>query len=284
MRPFRRALLAASLLSPLSVLPSTPAIAAPTWASASTAPIHPGVQTFTVDGQCTANFVFYDTGPDATVNVYIGQAAHCSTTGGPTDTNGCLAPSHPLGTEVTVGGASRPGTLVYNSWLTMQADGETDPDTCQYNDLALVKLDPADVTKVNPSIPHWGGPNGLNSVGTSFLQKVYSYGHSDLRLGLTVISPMVGISNGDAGGGWSHSVSTITPGVPGDSGSPFLDKSGKALGQLSTLNVAVPGGITNGVGDLRRELDYLRSHTSFTNVELALGTVAFNGKKLPLAI
>ena len=281
MRLFRRVLLAALLLSPLSVLPSTPAIAAPAWAPAATAPIHPGVQTLTEGGQCTANFVFYDTGPDATVNVYIGQAAHCSTTGGPTDTNGCLAPSQPLGTEVTVGGASRPGTLVYNSWLTMQAEGETDPDTCQYNDFALVKLDPADVAKVNPSIPHWGGPNGLNTVGTSLLQKVYSYGNSSLRLGLTVLSPKVGTSLVDGFGGWTHIVSTLTPGIPGDSGSAFLDKSGKALGVLSTLNVV---GLTNGVGDLYRELEYLKAHTSFTGVELALGTVAFNGKKLPLAL
>ena len=48
--------------------------------------------------------------------------------------------------------------MVYNSWLTMQAKGETDPDTCQYNDLALVKLDPADVANVNPSIPDFGRP------------------------------------------------------------------------------------------------------------------------------
>ncbi|MEA2717694.1 MAG: hypothetical protein QOI99_2011, partial [Actinomycetota bacterium] len=74
------------------------------------------------------------------------------------------------------------------------------------------------------------------------------------------------------------------PGVPGDSGSAFLDKSGKALGVLSTLNVAVPGGVTNGVGDLRRELDYLHAHTSFSGVQLALGTVAFNGNRLPLGI
>ena len=35
----------------------------------------------------------------------------------------------------------------------MQANGETDAETCAYNDLALVKLDPADAAKVNPSVP-----------------------------------------------------------------------------------------------------------------------------------
>lgn len=279
MRTFRRSVLASALLLSLSLLSPTPAAAVPTWAPASTAPIRPGVQTDTAGGQCTANFVFYDSAA-----VYIGQAAHCSSTGGPTETDGCTSGSQPLGTPVTVGGASRPGTMVYNSWLTMQAAGETDPDACQYNDLALVRLDPADVARVNPSVPHWGGPNGLNTAGTTSLQRVYSYGNSSLRLGLTLLSPKVGISNGDVGGGWSHSVSTLTPGIPGDSGSAFLDSRGRALGVLSTLNVAVPGGVTNGVGDLKRELDYLRSHSSFTGMQLALGTTAFNGNRLPLGI
>src|ERR1700712_3674134 len=110
------------------------------WAPAASAPIHPGVQTFTDGAQCTANFIFQDGS-----NTYIGQAAHCSSTGASTDTNGCESGSLPLGTPVTIDGATKPGTLVYNSWLAMQANGETDPDTCAYNDLALVRIDPADV-------------------------------------------------------------------------------------------------------------------------------------------
>ena len=43
----------------------------------------------------------------------------------------------------------------------MQAAGETDADTCAYNDIALIKLDPADYGKVNPSVPTLGGPTGL---------------------------------------------------------------------------------------------------------------------------
>ena len=63
--------------------------------------------------------------------MYIGQAAHCSGTGRSTDTNGCTSASLPIGTPVTVTGASKPGTLVYNSWLTMQALHETDANTCR---------------------------------------------------------------------------------------------------------------------------------------------------------
>jgi hypothetical protein len=251
--------------------------AAPTWAPAATATIHPGVQTLTEGAQCTANFVFTD-GAD----VFIGQAAHCSGTGGSTETDGCTSGSLPIGTPVTVDGASQPGTLVYNSWITMQAQGETDPDTCAYNDLALVKLAPADVAKVNPSIPHWGGPTALASTGTTAGARVYSYGNSSLRQGITVLSPKTGVSLGDAGNGWSHNVFTVSPGVPGDSGSAFLDANGRALGVLSTLQLAPLAG-ANGVGNLKHELDYLRAHTSI-NAQLAPGTEPFNGSKLPLGI
>jgi hypothetical protein len=251
--------------------------AAPTWAPAATAAIHPGVQTLTEGAQCTANFVFTD-GAD----VFIGQAAHCSGTGGSTETDGCTSPSLPVGTPVTVDGASQPGTMVYNSWLTMQAQGETDADTCAYNDLALVRLAPADAAKVNPSIPHWGGPTALATTGTSAGQRVYSYGNSSLRQGITLLSPKTGVSLGDAGNGWSHNVFTVSPGVPGDSGSAFLDGNGRALGILSTLQLAPLAG-ANGVGDLPHELAYLHSHTSI-NAQLAPGTEPFNGSKLPLGV
>src|SRR4051794_5524505 len=96
------------------------AVSAASWAPASTATIHPGVQLFTNGAQCTANFVYSDG-----TNVYIGQAAHCSGTGGNTATNGCTSPSLPVGTQVQVTGAAHPGVMVYNSWLTMQGLGET---------------------------------------------------------------------------------------------------------------------------------------------------------------
>jgi hypothetical protein len=251
--------------------------AAPTWAPAATAAIHPGVQTLTEGAQCTANFVFTD-GAD----VFIGQAAHCSGTGGSTETDGCTSPSLPVGTPVTVDGASQPGTMVYNSWITMQAQGETDPDTCAYNDLALVKLAPSDAANVNPSIPHWGGPTALATAGTAAGDRVYSYGNSSLRQGITLLSPKTGISLGDAGNGWSHNVFTVSPGIPGDSGSAFLDANGRALGILSTLQLAPLVG-ANGVGDLPHELAYLHAHTSI-GAQLAPGTEPFDGSKLPLGI
>src|SRR3954454_23470317 len=124
------------------------AVSASAWAPAASAPVHPGVQTFTDGAQCTANFVFTSGG-----TTYLGQAAHCSGTGGSTETDGCTSGSLPIGTPVDVTGASKQGTLAYNSWLTMQGSGEADAETCAYNDLALIKLDPADAANTNPSVP-----------------------------------------------------------------------------------------------------------------------------------
>ena len=248
-----------------------PASAAPSWAPALSATIHPGVQTFTAGAQCTANFVFYDAS-----NVYLGQAAHCSGTGTSTDTNGCTSGSLPIGTAVDIG-ASKPGTLVYNSWLTMQSKGETDADTCAYNDIGLIKLDPADVGKVDPTVPGFGGPAGVGGAGA--LATVFSYGNSSLRAGIGQLSPKQGLVLQVAGGGWSRTVLTITPGIPGDSGSGFMNGSGQAIGVLSTLAV-LPLPLTNGVGDLGRELAYMRAHTSFTSVQLVNGLKPFKANLL----
>jgi hypothetical protein len=244
--------------------------AANAWAPASSATVHPGVQTFTAGAQCTANFVFSDG-----TNTYLGQAAHCSGTGSSTDTNGCSSGSLPIGTPVDVDGASKPGTLVYNSWLTMQSAGEKDANTCAYNDLALIKLDPADVGSVNPSIPFWGGPTGVNSAGTATGDTVLSYGNSELRGGVTELSPKQGKSLGDDAGGWTHSVYTATPGIPGDSGSAFMDANGNALGILSTVELAPVAG-SNGVGDVNKEVNYMHAHGG-PGANIVDGTEPFTG-------
>lgn len=266
-RAARPALLVAFVVAAL-VVPPTTAQAAPAWAPAGTATVHPGVQTFTDGAQCTANFVFTQ-GTD----VLIGQAAHCAGTGGATETNGCDSGSLPLGTPVEIDGASQPGTLVYSSWLAMQAAGETDADTCDYNDFALIRIAAADVGTVNPSVPFWGGPAGLDSDGTSTGEQVYSYGNSSLRLGLSPLSPKVGTSLGTAGGGWTHDVYTASPGIPGDSGSAFLSSEGAALGTLSTLQIAPLVG-SNGVGDLSHEIAYAQSH-GMSGLTLEPGTEPF---------
>jgi hypothetical protein len=242
--------------------------AASAWAPAGQATVHPGVQVFTEGAQCTANFVF-----QGSSGVYIGQAAHCSGTGGATETDGCASGSHPLGTPVEVTGASRPGTLVYNSWIAMQRSGETNSNACAFNDFALIKLDPADVDKVNPSVPGFGGPTAVGTV-EGLGSSVYSYGNSSLRFGVTLLSPKQGVLVQNQGNGWSHDVYTATPGIPGDSGSGFLNEAGEAIGTLSTVQFAPLAG-SNGVSDLGKELAYMRSHSSLTDVQLVPGTEPF---------
>jgi hypothetical protein len=244
-----------------------PAVAS-AWAPAGSATIHPGVMTFTNGAQCTSNFVFQDGS-----NVYLGQAAHCSGTGAATDTDGCASESLPIGTPVEVSGASRPGTLVYNSWLTMQAKGESDPDACAYNDLALIKIDANDVASVNPSVPGFGGPTGVGTVG-GLGSTVYSYGNSELRGGITKLSPRQGVIVQNQGNGWSHNAYTLTPCVPGDSGSGSMNGSGQAIGVLSTVELAPAAG-SNNFGDIGRELAYMRANSSFSGAQLVPGTQAF---------
>ena len=265
-----------ALILALIALAVGPSLAS-AWAPAATAPIHPGVMTNTDgSGQCTSNFIF-SRGNDT----YIGQAAHCSSTGAATDTDGCTSQSLPLGTRVEIDGASVKGTLAYNSWLTMQANGEADEETCAYNDLALVRIDPTDVGKVNPSIPDFGGPTGVGTAAAG--QQVYTYGNSSLRGGVTALSPKNGLVVQRTPGGWSYSVYTLTPGIPGDSGSAFLNANGAALGTLSTVAIA-PLPASNGVGDVGSELAYARAH-GFDGLELVNGTEPFAKKllgKVPL--
>ncbi|HEX3323667.1 MAG TPA: serine protease [Solirubrobacterales bacterium] len=256
-----------SFLAALLVSAVPPSVAM-AWAPTGQATVHPGVQVFTEGAQCTSNFVFEEGSA-----VYLGQAAHCSGTGGQTETNGCTSGSLPIGTPVQVTGASNPGTLVYNSWLTMQANGEANPDTCAYNDLALIRINPADIGEVNPSVPGFGGPTGVGAVG-GLGSTVYSYGNSELRGGITKLSPKQGIVVQNEGNGWSHIVATLSPGIPGDSGSGFMNGTGQAIGILSTLQLAPLAG-SNGVGDIGKELAYARANSSFSGVQLVHGTQPF---------
>jgi hypothetical protein len=262
----RSVVLAGALLAGSTLLGATPAHAVPTWNPSGT--VHPGVQTITSGGQCTANFVFYDNNND----VYIGQAAHCASTGGPTDTNGCLTGSRPLGTTVTVNGATRPGKLVYSSWIAMQQPGANPTaDQCAYNDFALVKLDPLDYGRVSQVIPFWGGPNALNTTGQFIAYDVFTYGNSSLRFGLTQLSPKQGLTtNSTIATDWHIEMYTATPGIPGDSGSAVLDKNGNALGVLVTLGVDG----SNGVTSVNLALNYAKAHAPTTTPGIASLAIA----------
>ncbi len=248
------------------------------WAPAETAQITPGVQMFTQGAQCTGNFVFRD----GAGRTYVGYAAHCAGRGEATDTNGCNTRSVALGTPVrfargatvaTGGDTVGRGTLAYTSWRTMRARGESRDHVCAANDFALVRVRADDVGKVNPSVPFWGGPTGLSD-GAAQGSQVFSYGNSSLRPN-ELLSPKTGASLGRTYGGWGYDVYTASPGIPGDSGSGFLDAEGRALGTLSTVAIA-PLPASNGLGNLARELDYAQAHSGIAGLHLVRGTQKFS--------
>ncbi len=135
-----------------------------------------------------------------------------------------------------------------------------------------------DAEKVNPSLPKFGGPTGIGTTAKG--QSVYTYGSSELRLGIELLSPKSGVAVETSPAGWSHTVYTLTPGIPGDSGSAMLNRKGEALGVVSTLAfLGKPG--SNGVGDMGKELAYARAH-GFGDLELARGTEKFRASFLGL--
>jgi hypothetical protein len=265
----------------LLAVPVAPAAgtAKPGWAPTGSAKITPGVQMFTKGAQCSGNFVFRD----RSGRVYVGYAAHCAGLGQATDTNGCSTESHPLGTRVTFrigagtvtgGEVVGRGRLAYSSWVTMRRLGMRTGAACAYNDFALVKVRKRDRGKVNPSLPVWGGPVGM-AKGAAIGGQVYSVGSSSLRGGVELLGPKTGVVTYSHGSGWSHSVYTVTPGIPGDSGSGVVDEQGRALGTLSTIAIApFPG--ENGIGDLRKQLRFARQHGGLKGLRLVKGTEPFS--------
>lgn len=254
--------------------------AASTWAPEKFAKIKPGVQMLTDGAQCTANFVF----KDGAGRVYVGYAAHCAGTGSSSDTNGCTTKSLPLGTKVQFGtGGSLfsdskivgTGTLAYSSWRTMQRRGTTDPARCAYNDFALVRVDPASVSKVNPTVPIWGGPNTIASTTLKPGAALYTVGNSSLRSGTEAAT--TGSVLRVVGGGLAYDIRTSNPGIPGDSGSGFMDARGRAAGVLSTISVGISlTPVTNTIGDLYRELRYAQLYSGINGLVLAKGTRPFS--------
>lgn len=255
-RPLLTILLAAVLALALTA-------SAPREGDTDAASIHPGVRTEVADNQCTANFVVTDLERQ---DVYLGQAAHCLSESGLAAVTGCEAESFGIGSRVDIDGASQPGTLVYSSWITMQDVNETDADACQFNDFALIEVAEADESRVSPTIP-FGGPTGLETEGTEAGEEVFVYGNSRRRGGL--VPTKSGVSLGTTGGGWNHVVVTpVTPGLPGDSGSPVVTEDGRAVGVLVTLALAPRAG-TNGVTDLHRALSYANAHADAGNSGLS---------------
>jgi len=267
----RRTLAIAGMLGAVLAMPGA-AGAAPAWAPAATATIHPGVETTSSSGSCTGNFIFFGGAGD----VYLGVAAHCVDANGSTAQGRCAkdgAQPLPLGSAVTIEGASKPGTLAYSSALVMQQLGVTDPSLCMFNDFALIQIDPVDVGKVNPSVPVWGGPVGVGPAAPG--SQIYAYVNSSLRFGVSALDPKKGVVDSVTSDGRGYSVHfTSGPAISGDSGSGVMNAQGQAMADLQFL--VFNGASTNLAGDLGLELGYQAAHAPIAGLQLADGTEPFN--------
>lgn len=251
-----------------------PAAGPPDWAPVDGATIHPGSRVKTGALFCTANFVFYD----AKGNAYVGQAARCAAAaaGQDAEKDGCAARSLPLGTEVSFVDSRVTGTLAYSSWLAMQIIGERDTAACRANDFALVRVPAFAVSQVNPSVPLFGGPVGLDSDGTEPGEIVVGYANSDIRGTLEDAKPRQAVSVGDGPGNWLHLIYGVTPSIDGDGGGPYMDGGGNALGSLQGTIVGPPPA-ADAITDIARALAYARVHSGIKGLQLALGTKQFEG-------
>jgi hypothetical protein len=274
MRPRPHLIASIVVCALIGVSAPTASAAAPRWAPASKATIHPGVRVST----CTANFVFYDSR-----YVYLGLSATC-------------APS--WGTKVKIEGASRPGTIVYDSGVVGCCGNHP-------NDFALVRLDNADKGKVNPSVPFWGGPTGGGGRSKTG-NLVYSYGNYVSPSDSTDRSPKVGVDTSPvetnvtfadkaqravhhpfretSTGGWTHYAQMVLPAAGNyecdprsdelcgaDMGAPVLDARGRAFGVLG----AWAHDTSSRVTDLTKAIAYMKAHTSLDAIQLAKGTEPF---------
>lgn len=224
------------------------------WAPVESALVRPGVKVVSETGQCTANFLFLD--PDA-LSVYLGLAAHC-------------VDGLEIGAPLDIADGAASGKLAYSSWGTMDEVDEKDAAAREYNDFALVLLADADRSKSNPAMLHFGGPVGVaTSADVATGDKVLTYGNSGMRPTEEPLSWHEGYVVESSA--WSSTVYTLTPGIPGDSGSGVLDAEGRALGIVVTLTVLPLAG-SNGVTHLDKALAYAKEHAGL-DVTLATAEI-----------
>jgi hypothetical protein len=171
----------------------------------------------------------------------------------------------PLGLPVKVQGARYSGTFVYSSWIRMQSTDIGGAYACPNNDLSLVKLDPRDVSRANPTVPALGGPTGTATTAPQQFDQLTAY----------VTAPTQGVALGNSAGNWDHQVSLASPLTVSNTGAPDMTLSGKALGMVSVIPPTTGG--TADVHDLGREIAWLNKAPGFGQVHLALGTQPFSG-------
>ena len=246
-------------------LPSEPA-----WPAPEDALIRPGMLIHTPMRDCPTNFLFYR--PDNGI-IFLGTTAYCTA-------------DMPVGTVATLADETQQAVLAYNSWHTMQENGESDPDALEYNDFAVFYIDTSYSAASNPALPEVGGPIGYADfddldVATplrayvnppAFDAPVTAPGLAPLR-NAGPLDAIVGPSWHDAtitgaAGKWALLAHGAPPALPGGMGGAVVTPAGEAVGILVNLGVSNSPG-ANGIARLDSILAYAREHAS---LDMELGT------------
>lgn len=145
-------------------LPMVAGLPGPTASAASAATtIHPGGEVNFGDVSCEIAAVLRQGHA-----VYLAVPASCGGIDLGKVQEGCDEAVSPVGSPVSIQGATHRGTLVYSSFTEMQRKGVTSRDRCYYNDLALIRVNRKDRHLVTGTALQ-GPTSPLPGSGTSLL-------------------------------------------------------------------------------------------------------------------
>jgi len=177
--------------------------------------IHPGSSVTFGDVTCQAGAVLRQRH-----RLFLAIPASCGGIDPGKVQDGCAEAESPLGVPVKIGGARHKGRLVYNSFTEMQLHGVLSPTLCYYNDLALVKIDRRDASRVSGRIPGRQAPSRIASGAPA---------------GAAV---SVGSEPGTAGAihhhGWEQDINSVGPFTTADVGAP-ISRDNYLIGMLIVL-------------------------------------------------
>ncbi len=178
--------------------------------------IHPGVAVTFGGITCKAGAIMRQG-----ARLYVAIPASCAGIQPGVLQDGCAAAETPIGIPVHIAGARHHGTLVYNSFTEMQLHGVTDKTMCDYNDLALVRINRRDASRVSGAIPGSKAPQQVTAARPT----------SGTAMTVNRAPATAGATHHH---GWEHDFTTLAALGPADVGAPVVFAN-QLVGMLTVL-------------------------------------------------